>query len=228
MGPIKIKVDVVSDVVCPWCYIGKKRLEKAIKELGDSFEVELQFLPFELNPDMPKEGRNQREYLTTKFGGAARYDQITNHVAGIAREEGLQFDFHKQVVSPNTFDAHRLIWFAQKEGVQPEVKEALMSAYFEEGVDLSKQENLVETVVKAGLDRSKVTEFLNSDQGIEEVRAMEQLNYQRKISGVPFFIINNQYGISGAQPAEVFVQAFTQIGAEISSQGEACDVEARC
>lgn len=228
MDPIKIKVDVVSDVVCPWCYIGKKRLEKAIRQLGDSYEIELQFLPFELNPDMPQEGRNQRAYLTNKFGGAARYDQITNHVTGIAREEGLQFDFNKQLVSPNTFDAHRLIWFAQREGKQPQVKEALMSAYFEQGVDLSKRDNLVTVAINAGLDRSKVIDFLSSDQGAEEVRQLEQLNYKRKISGVPFCIINNQYGVSGAQPADVFVQLLTQVGQEISSQGDACDVGAKC
>lgn len=228
MNKIRIKVEVVSDVVCPWCFIGKRRMEKAIAALGSDYEFTVSFSPFELNPNMPREGRNQKEYLAAKFGDEARYEQITQHVTGVAAEEGLHFDFANQHVSPNTFNAHRLIWLAAKEGVQPAVKEALMSAYFEKGIDLSQHENLVEVAASAGLHRTKAMALLNSEEGVAEVRQAQQRNYQRKISGVPFFIINDQYGLSGAQPTQVFVQAFTEIGKEVSAQAAACDVDNKC
>lgn len=228
MEKVKIKIDVVSDVVCPWCYIGKKRLETAVASLPNHIETEIAFHPFELNPDMPKEGTNQKAYLVNKFGGTERFEQITQRVTSVAAGEGLHFNFEVQEVSPNTFDAHRLIWLAGKEGVQPAVKEALMSAYFEKGVDLSKHENLLNVVTAAGLNRSKAKDLLGSQEGVVEVRQMQQLNYQRKISGVPFYIINNQYGISGAQPADVFVNALTEIGQSMLAQGEICDTENKC
>jgi len=223
----KIKIDVVYDVVCPWCYIGKRRLEKALDQLHDKYDFEIEYQPFELNPDMPKEGVNQKEYLSKKFGGEARYEQITAHTTNTAATEGLQFDFSKQKVSPNTKDAHRIIYLSKQEGRQPQTKEAFMKAYFEEGIDLSKKENLIAVAVKAGLDGSKVKSWLESDEGLVEVESMERINYQRGISGVPFYIINNKYGVSGAQPAEAFIQMLTQVGTEVAAQGEACDVDAK-
>jgi predicted DsbA family dithiol-disulfide isomerase len=211
MKPV-IKIDIVSDVVCPWCYIGKRRIEKAMKTLDGEFEFDVNYLPFELNPQVPKEGLNQKEYLSKKFGSEEKYNQITDRVKGVASEEGLHFDFSKQKISPNTNDAHRLIWFAKKEGKQLEVKEALMKAYFEQGVDLTKKENLVATAASTGLDAARAALFLDSDEGAAEVSALQELNRQRGISGVPFYIINNQYGISGAQPTDVFVNALKEIG----------------
>jgi len=210
----KIKVDVVSDVVCPWCYIGKRRLEKAIDHLKGQVDVEVEFHPFELNPDMPKEGKNQKVHLTNKFGGADRYKQITSNVAKVAAEEGLNFNFEKQEVSPNTRDAHRIIRYAKSEGKQAVVKEAFLKAYFEEGIDLSKNENLVAIGSKAGLDPVKVSSLLASDVGILEVELDERMNSKRGISGVPYYIINNKYGVSGAQPSEVFEKALIDIAKE--------------
>lgn len=225
MKPI-IKVDIVSDVVCPWCFIGKRRIEKAMTALQDEFDFEVSYLPFELNPQTPQEGFNQKEYLAKKFGSEEKYHQITNHVTQVAAQEGLQFDFDKQRISPNTKDAHRVIWFAKKEGKQLPAKEALMKAYFEQGVDLTKKENIIAVASSVGLDAKRINSLLNSDEGLREVNELEQLNYKRGISGVPFYIINNQYGISGAQPSDVFMQAFKQIGTEVTSaEGEACDIE---
>ncbi|HMJ68825.1 MAG TPA: DsbA family oxidoreductase [Cyclobacteriaceae bacterium] len=206
---IKIKIDVVSDVVCPWCYIGKRRLEKALSQLPENYEAEVNFLPFELNPDSPKTGRDHKTYLADKFGGIERYEQLTDHVTSVAAEEGLAFDYSKQSVIPNTFDSHRLIQYAKDHGKQAAVKEALMRAYFTEGVDLSKSENLLDVAEKTGLDRAQTATFLSSEEGVQEVRTMEAINYQRGISGVPFYIINNKYGVSGAQPSEVFLQILT-------------------
>jgi len=222
----KIKIDIVSDVVCPWCYIGKRRIEKAMTQLSDQFEFEVSYLPFELNPQTPKEGFNQKEYLTKKFGSEEKYNQITSHVASVAAEEGLKFDFSKQTISPNTRDAHRILLFAKQEGKQLAAKEAFMKAYFEEGVDLTKKENLLAISEQVGLNPQRIAALLDSDEGLAEVIMIEQANHQRGISGVPYYIINNQYGISGAQSSEVFVQALTQIGnPRVTTEGEACAVD---
>jgi predicted DsbA family dithiol-disulfide isomerase len=223
----KIKIDVVSDVVCPWCYIGKRRLEKAIAQVADQVDVELEYHPFELNPDMPLEGRNQKEYLTRKFGSEVKYQQIVEHVTDVAAQEGLKFDFEKQVISPNTRNAHRLIWFAKKHGKQIEMKEALMKAYFEQGIDLTKMENLTSIATQVGIDPEKIKSFLSSTEGMVEVTTSEMQNAQRGISGVPFYIINNQYGVSGAQPSEVFARALLEISAENTTAGEACGIESK-
>jgi predicted DsbA family dithiol-disulfide isomerase len=209
MDKTKIKIDVVSDVVCPWCYIGKRRLENALSRLPENFEVDINFLPFELNPDAPKTGRDHKTYLADKFGGMERYHQLTDHVTNVAAGEGLAFDYSKQSVIPNTLDSHRLIQYAKDHGKQSAIKEALMQAYFTEGVDLSKSENLLDIAAKAGLDKTKTAAFLASEEGIQEVRTMEAMNQQRGISGVPFYIINNKFGVSGAQPSDVFYQILT-------------------
>jgi predicted DsbA family dithiol-disulfide isomerase len=222
----QITIEVVSDVVCPWCYIGKRRMEKAINQLRDKFDFEVTFSPFELNPDMPPQGADQKAYLTAKFG-AGKYDQITAHVTGVAREEGLSFDFNKQNVSPNTRDAHRIIMLANGTNAQPAVNEALMKAYFEEGVDLSDRNNLVAIAVKAGLREEDVQDMFANSENLSEVIAYEQTNYQRGISGVPFFIINNKYGVSGAQPTSTFVDIFNKVGLEVIAQGETCDTDGK-
>jgi predicted DsbA family dithiol-disulfide isomerase len=207
-----IEIDVVSDVVCPWCFIGKRRLENALGQLADRYEFKVQYLPFELNPDLPTEGVNQYDYLTQKFGGEDRYQQVTAHVSRIAEEEGLHFDFEAQTTSPNTFEAHRILWFAGREGKQVELAEAFFKAYFEQGVDMSKAENLLEIATSVGLDRSAVESFLASADGKIEVRQLQSRNRQMGVTGVPFYIINKQYGLSGAQPTEVFVQTLNEIG----------------
>jgi predicted DsbA family dithiol-disulfide isomerase len=222
----KIRIDIVSDVVCPWCYIGKRRLEKAIGALEDKFEFELEYHPFELNPDTPITGVNHQEYLTKKFGGGeARYQQLTSHVTQVAASEGLQFNFSKQHVLPNTRDVHRIIRLAKQEGKQLEVKEAFMKAYFEDGVDLSKKENIVSIAAQQGLAEEKVKALLSADEGLAEVALAQREMQQLGITGVPFYIINNKYGVSGAQPSATFVQAFEDIGTKIELSGEACDVE---
>jgi predicted DsbA family dithiol-disulfide isomerase len=205
----KIKIDVVSDVVCPWCFIGKRRLEKALSQLPDNYEVEVSFLPFELNPETPKAGTDQKTYLAAKFGGTERYHQLTDHVTNVAAGEGLAFDYEKQSVIPNTLDSHRLIQYAKNFGRQAAMKEALMKAYFEEGIDLSKSANLLTIAQNVGLDRERTASFLLSDEGLLEIKQMEELNYRRGISGVPFYIINNKYGVSGAQPSNVFLEILT-------------------
>ena len=205
----RITIDVVSDVVCPWCYIGKRRLENALSRLPENYQVDVNFLPFELNPDTPKSGTDHKSYLAEKFGSMDRYHQLTDHVTNVAKGEGLAFDYEKQSVIPNTLDSHRLIQYAKRFGKQPEMKEALMKAYFEQGVDLSRSENLLDIAEKTGLDRTQAATFLASDELALDVKQMEQVNYKRGISGVPFYIINNKYGVSGAQPSDAFLEILT-------------------
>jgi len=226
----KIRVDIVSDVVCPWCYIGKRRLEKAMTALGDKFEFEVTYHPFELNPGQALEGVNQKEYLSDKFGGEARYDQLTGQVTQVAATEGLAFHYDKQLIAPNTRAAHRIAQLASEEGVQQPVIEALFKAYFTDGVDLSKKANLIAVGAGAGLDAAKIEKLLNSDDKTAEVIASEKQMQQLGITGVPFYIINNKYGVSGAQQPQAFIEAFTQIGLETvaaESTGDACAVDGK-
>src|SRR5688500_1385875 len=141
MSKPKIKVDVISDVVCPWCYIGKRRLEKAMDKLSDAYDFEVEYHPFELNPQMPVSGLNHKEYLVEKFGGEDRYEQLTGRVTQVAAVEGLLFDFEKQKTSPNTRKAHALIQLAREEGKQLVVMEAFFKAYFSDGIDLTLDKN---------------------------------------------------------------------------------------
>ncbi len=224
MNKPTIKIDVVSDVVCPWCYIGKRRLEKAIDQLKDKIDFDVEYHPFELNPNTPKEGVNHKEYLVEKFGGEARYQQLTNHVEGVAAQEGLKFVSSDTKVTPNTLDAHRLIALAKKQAKQPEMKEALMSAYFEKGIDLTQNKNLIAIATQLGMEANEVEAFLAGNDLAAEVKLEEQLNVKRGISGVPFYIIDNKYGVSGAQPTEAFISVFTDIGSETGT-AEACDAE---
>lgn len=216
----KIKIDIVSDVVCPWCYIGKRRIERAIERLKDTYDFELVYHPFELNPSIPASGLDQKQYLSNRFGGEARYIEITKQVSAAAAKEGLQFDFEKQKISPNTRQVHRIIQFAKQKGKQPEVKEAFMKAYFEQGADLSKKENLITIATQAGLNREQVNTLLTSDEGLLDIERAEKELQKLGITGVPFYILDNKYGISGAQPTEVFIQAFEDIAAEITASEE--------
>jgi len=218
MNKQKIKIDIVSDVVCPWCYIGKRRLEKAVQSLSDQYDFDITYHPFELNPKIPVTGLDQKEYLVDKFGGEERYNQITKHVTRIAAEEGLVFNFQKQSISPNTRNAHRIIQGAKAFNRQVEVKEAMMRAYFTDGVDLSKTENLIRVAESAGLKKVNVEVLLSTSSGLAEVEQAEKEMQKLGITGVPFYIIQNKYGLSGAQPSATFVEAIKE--AAVSQQAE--------
>lgn len=210
MEKLKIKIDVISDVVCPWCYIGKRRLEKAMDLLTDRFDFDVEYFPFELNPHMPEEGLDRREYLCKKFGGEAKYEELTDHVKSVARREGLELNLERQHTVPNTRNAHRIIMLAREEGRQMEVAEAFFRAYFTEGIDLSKIDNLVDISMRAGLDGEKVDLLLHSNTGKLEIEMAEKELQDLGITGVPLFIIDNRRAISGAQAIDAFVKAFEE------------------
>lgn len=225
-----LKIDIVSDVVCPWCYIGKRRLEKAIEQLKDDYTFELRYLPFQLSPDTPAEGENTKERLVAKFGSEDRYNQIIQQVSGVAAAEGLRFDLENQTVSPNTQTLHRLIGYALQQGKQLEMVETLFKAYFEDTVDLTQTETVVQLASGIGLDAEKVREVLVGNVGAEELDKQLYQNRLMGVSGVPYYIINDKYAVSGAQPTELFLEALPEIALKAPIQapvaaGESCDIE---
>ena len=164
-----LHIDIISDVICPWCYIGKRRLEKAIA--AQQHEVRVRWLPFQLNPTMPKEGVSRKEYRTKKFGSWERSLELDAQIAAAGKTEGIVFASDRIERTPSTLDAHRLIWLADKEGVQDAVVEALFRAYFTEGRDISNRQTLIiDVVAEAGLDRGKAERMLNSDDGLEAIK----------------------------------------------------------
>lgn len=221
-----IRIDVVSDVVCPWCYIGKRRLEKAMQQLSSEYTFEVEYHPYELNPHMPAHGANHRAYLVDKFGSEDRYDQITNHTTQVAATEGLTFNFDKQNTSPNTRKAHAIVQLAKLKGKELSVVESLFKAYFTDGTDLTSDENLIEVAVQAGLERESVELLLADESALKSIEAMEKEMSKLGISGVPFYIINSKYGVSGAQSSDTFMQVFKEVSQELTA-GEACDVDGK-
>lgn len=203
-----LQVDVVSDVICPWCYIGKRRLEAAIAALGGAPAVRVRWLPFQLNPSMPKEGVRRKEYRTSKFGSWERSLELDAKVVAVGEMAGIHFAFDRIERTPNTLDAHRLIWLADKEDVQDAVMEALFRGYFTEGQDISDRRALIDVVAEAGLDRNKVEVVLNTDEGIDAIKEAEGQSRRHRVDGVPFFIIDSKMTLGGAQPPEAFLEAF--------------------
>ena len=200
-------------MICPWCFIGKRRLEKAIAAQGH--EVRVRWLPFQLNPQMPKEGISRREYRTKKFGTWERSLELDAQMVAAGKAEGIYFAFDRIERTPNTLDAHRLIWLADKEGVQDAVMEALFRAYFTEGRDISNRQTLIDVVAEAGLDRHQAEAVLKSDEGMEAIKEADELARRYRVDGVPFFIINGKITLGGAQPPEAFLEAFRKASAGI-------------
>lgn len=203
---MNLHIDIISDVICPWCYIGKRRMEKAIAADGEP--VTVRWLPFQLNPTMPKEGISRREYRTKKFGSWERSQELDAQVAAAGKAEGIEFAFDRIERTPNTLYAHRLIWLADKEGVQNGVVEALFLSYFTEGRDISNTQTLLDVVADAGLDRGNAEAVLKGNDGLEAIREAEELSRRYRVDGVPFFIINSKITLGGAQPPEAFLEAF--------------------
>jgi predicted DsbA family dithiol-disulfide isomerase len=199
--PDPVRVDVVSDVVCPWCFIGKKRLEQAIA-LNPDIPVEVHYHPYFLNDWIPAEGISRDQYLTTKFGSPERYKEIATRVSAAAAQDGLVYAIDKLSRQPNTTDCHRLIHWAEQIGKAPQMKQRLMELYFSEGADLSDQAVLVQAAADIGLDAGDVAAKLGSNADLESVSQRVEQAKSAGIQGVPFFIFDNAYAVSGAQAPE--------------------------
>jgi predicted DsbA family dithiol-disulfide isomerase len=209
-GPLA--VEVISDVVCPWCYVGKRRLEKAIAAAG--IPLTIRWRPFQLDSTIPPEGKPRRDYLQGKFGSAARIKQIYDALAETGRTEGISFDFERIEVSPNTLDAHRLVRWAEAEGVQDGVVEALFRAYFIDGRDVGDHSVLAEIAGGCGMDRANIAARLASEEDRHTVRAEIETAQRMGVTGVPTFILAERYALVGAQPAEEIAAALRRIAAD--------------
>jgi predicted DsbA family dithiol-disulfide isomerase len=208
-----LTVDVISDVICPWCYVGKRRLEKAIAALNGQANLRVRWHPFQLNPQMPKEGMDRRPYRTAKFRSWERSLALDAQVTQAGRDEGIPFAFDKIERTPNTLDAHRLIGLADMEGVQDAVVEAIFRAYFTEGRDITSVPVLLNVASEAGLDRSRAEVLLNGDYGVAAIRAAEEQARHAGVQGVPFYLINSTLALSGAREPSDFLAAFEQAAA---------------
>lgn len=204
-------IDVISDVVCPWCYIGKRHLEAALSKLPVNERPLVRWHPFQLNPDLPAAGVDRRSYLEEKFGGAERASAIYDRVRAAGREAGLALDFDRIERQPNTLDAHRLIAWAQASGrdVEPLV-EALFKAYFVEGRFIGDRKVLAEVAGEAGFDAGASLEMLEGQTATAEIAEMDLRTRESGIGGVPFFIFNEKIAVSGAQGAPVLLDALAQ------------------
>jgi predicted DsbA family dithiol-disulfide isomerase len=213
-----LKIDFVSDVVCPWCAIGLKSLEQALKNLDGQVVADLHFQPFELNPDMVPEGENVAEHLAHKYGSTP--EQMAKNQEGIRQRGaavGFEFNMDKRSRIYNTFDAHRLLHWAEQEGKQYALKVALLKAYFGEGENVSSHDVLVRIAGEVGLDAAKAREVLDSDRFAEDVREQERFYQSQGIRAVPSVIINGRYLIQGGQPPEAFEQILRQAAAEVET-----------
>jgi len=209
-----MKIDFVSDVSCPWCVIGLKSLEEAISRLGNQVTAEVHLQPFELNPQMPVEGQDIAEHMMQKYGSTLEQSKGTREAIR-ARGEDLGFHFRMEKLGRiyNTFNAHRLLYWAAAEGREVALQHALFTAYFTDGKNLSDPEVLAETAAVAGLDAARAREILASDAFAKEVRDHEKLYLDMGVHAVPSVIINDRHLIQGGQPVEAFERALRQIAA---------------
>lgn len=205
-----LTIDVVSDVVCPWCFIGKRRLEKALA-LKPEIAVEVRYHPYFLNPWVPREGMSRNDYLTTKFGSPDRYQGIAGRVAAAAAAEGLTYAVDKMTRQPNTLDCHRLILWAQASGKAAQMKQRLMELYFTVGADLSDREVLVQAAADVGLDAAMMRDKLAGNDDVERVESAANAAKDAGIDGVPTFILGGIAAVTGAQSPEVLADAIEQI-----------------
>jgi len=205
------RIDVISDAICPWCYIGKRQLESALKILDqDQLRFSVMWHPYQLNPDMPAEGVERATYRAAKFGSAERAQAIDQRITETAASVGLEFHLEKLTRTPNTLNAHRLIRLAAQQGVQDSVVEALFKAYFCDGADLGDPELLAAIGGTGGLDPDEVWKMLASEDGKREVLANDQMARNAGIQGVPSFALQGHVLFSGALVAEDMANAFRQ------------------
>ena len=205
----ELVIDVVSDAVCPWCFVGKRRLEAALAQSGER-EAAIRWRPFQLDGAIPPEGLDRKAYMRAKFRDDARLAEIHGRLTALGAEVGIAFNFEVIQRSPNTLDAHRLIRWAGEAGLQDRLVEALFSAYFEQGRDIGDRETLVSIAAACGLDGEEVRHRLAQNADVEDVQAEIEHAHRVGVSGVPFFIFANKLAMSGAQSAEVLSRAMAE------------------
>ncbi|MCY4179849.1 MAG: DsbA family oxidoreductase [Litoreibacter sp.] len=206
----RIKLDIISDPICPWCYIGKSGLDRALEKNPDHpFEIE--WHPFQLNPDMPAGGMDRRQYLETKFGGKENAVRVYGQIADAAEASGLKINFEAIEKTPNTLDAHRLIHWAGLEGRQTDIVSKLFKAYFVEGRDIGAHDVLVEIAQAAEMNGDMVARLLDSESDLEDIEARDAHARERGVTGVPCFIVANQHALPGAQPPDLWERVLDEL-----------------
>ena len=208
---MRIDIDVVSDAICPWCFVGKRRLEKAITAVRGKHEIRVHWKPFQLNPGMPKEGMGRKEYRERKFGSEKAVAELDRRMMAVGQQEGIPFALDRIQKTPNTSDAHRLIWWAGRKGAQDQVVEVLFAAFFTRGRDIGDRGVLADLAAEAGLDRAEAVRFLQSDEGVLEVRDEESRSRDIGVEAVPFFTIAGRFAVAGAHEPDSFLEAFEEL-----------------
>lgn len=211
-----VKLDIMSDPICPWCYIGKTHLDKALADIPDHPFV-IEWHPFQLNPDMPDAGMDRREYLERKFGGKEGAVRAYAPVVEHAENAGLKIDFEGMKRTPNTLDAHRLIHWAGIEGKQNAVVDALFNAYFVEARDIGDHEVLADIADGAGMDAAVVQKLLKSDADRKDISDRDRHSRQMGVTSVPTFIVANQHAVPGAQPPELWAKVISELMSQIEA-----------
>ena len=230
-----MKVEIWSDIVCPFCYIGKRKFETALADFAGKDKVEIEWKSFQLDPEMDnKEGLNVHEYLGKRKGGTpADGKRMNDGMTAAAAVVGLQYDFDNGIIN-NTMNAHRLLHWAKEEGLQNELKERIFKAYYTEGIDTADIAELVRLAKETGLDSVQARKVLEENLYVKEVLQDQQEAAELGVQGVPFFVFNRKYAVSGAQPSEVFAQVLNKVLQEqqpalIIEQGEgSCDINGNC
>jgi predicted DsbA family dithiol-disulfide isomerase len=202
-----IQIDLFSDVICPWCFIGKRRLERALK-IRSNPRVDINWRAFQLNPDMPKNGIAREQYIEAKFGGPERAQGIYDNIRRVGETEGLEFRFDKIKRTPNTILAHRLISWSKHLKISDLVVERLFKAYFFEGLDIGSMETLIELLEELEINTEAFKSYIKTDNGLDEVSDETRFAYENGITGVPCFIFDKKYSVSGAQEPEAFFTLF--------------------
>lgn len=223
-----IVVDVVSDVACPWCYVGKRNLEEALRQWKGS-PIQVNWHPYQLDANMRAEGMNRDTYLTSKFGSVEKVEEMANRLVSVGKTVGINFDFGDNWLAVNTLPLHQMIHVANKEGRGGEMKERFLSAYFEETQHLNKPEALYAIGQEFGWDSEKV-DLIIADEEIAAAVKNEISSYQQRgVTGVPFFVINDKFGISGAQPVQAFLEAFQSVNPVGGvAEGDSCNAGSGC
>ena len=211
-----IQLDIISDPICPWCYIGKSGLDRALEKNPDHpFRIE--WHPFQLNPDMPKAGMDRREYLETKFGGKDNAVRVYGQIAQAAEAAGLEINFEAIKTTPNTIDAHRLIHWAGLEGRQTAIVSKLFKAYFVEGRDIGAHDVLIDIAEAAEMNRDMITRLLESDSDREDIATRDTHARERGVTGVPTFVVANQHVLPGAQPADLWERVLDELRVQVDT-----------
>jgi predicted DsbA family dithiol-disulfide isomerase len=221
LAGVGTRIDIVSDAICPWCYIGKRQMERALVTLGgEGLSFSVHWNPFQLNPDMAKEGVDRAQYRVWKFGSAEKAAALDARIVDAAARVGLEFHPERIKRTPNTIDAHRMIWFAGQNGVQDAAMEAVFRAYFIDAQDIGQHSVLADCGEAAGLDRNRLIAFLAGDLVDKEMRAADQAAREAGVSGVPSFFLDGHELFSGAMPAETMADAFRK-GNKVLREGAA-------